>query len=323
MNAPARLMAVLLAGLALVAGPAPAQPDTTRRTGTTVADTGVAGWRFEHFTLEAADGHARYRIRVALPTAPAPAGGHPVAYLLDGNAALMDTDAALLARLAAAPRPPVIAYIAHDNDLRIDADARAFDYTPLRAGGPDAQRDAIGERRNGGADAFLALVTTQVAPRVEEMAPIDASRRALWGHSYGGVFVLHALFSRPDAFAIHAAADPSLWWGEGHLLQAVATADAFPAPAPMLWLWRGEGGVAPAHGPPPGRDPAAVEAMRRARASVPADAAERLVAGLRSRGVTVDAQALPGLGHGQTLGASMERLLERLAGAAADPAPSP
>lgn len=307
---------MLLLGVAVMAMPAAAQPDPSRRTGSTVADAEVPGWQWRQLRVASADGQRHYRVRVAVPEATPPAAGFPVAYLLDGNAALMETDVALLARLVAAPRPPVIGFIAHDNDLRIDADARAFDYTPRRPGGEEAQRDVLGERRNGGADAFLDLIERAIVPQVEALAPIDRTRRALWGHSYGGVFVLHALFARPGAFNVYGAADPSLWWGDGQLLREESTAVESTGPAPALYLWVGEGGnaSAPARTPPAGRDPAAVAAMQRARDSVPADAAEQMAARLRTRGLDVHWRPLPGLSHGQTLGASLPLLLEALAG---------
>lgn len=298
----------------VVAQPQP-QPDLARRIGSTVADSGAPGYRFQTFRLDSADGLRHYRVRVAAPESAAPAEGFPVAYLLDGNAALMEVDAALLGDLAQSPRPPVIAFIAHDNDLRIDADARAFDYTPRRPGGEQAQQDAIGGRRNGGADAFLELIEADIAPRVAAMAKIDPARRALWGHSYGGVFVLHTLFTRPQAFSVYAPVDPSLWWGEGYLLreqeQARPTADA------ALWLATGRGGAGSERTPPPGRDPQAVEAMRRARQSVPADAVLGLVEREKARGVPVEHVVLDGLSHGQTLGASLPLFLRQLAEAEA------
>ncbi|WP_313927638.1 alpha/beta hydrolase-fold protein [Pseudoxanthomonas sp.] len=303
----------LLLGVAATAAPAAAQPDLTRRTGSTVADAAVPGWRWQVLRAASADGQRHYRIRVAVPQQTPPGSGFPVAYLLDGNAALMETDSALLQRLAASPRPPVIAYIAHDNDLRIDPDARAYDYTPRRPGGEDAQRDAIGDRRNGGADAFLDLIERDIAPQVEALAPVDRGRRALWGHSYGGVFVLHALFSRPGLFSGYAAADPSLWWGQGRLLEEEAGVAAWPSPSPRLWLWVGDGGGRTPPSTQPDRDPGAMDAMRRARASVPPDATPRMAERLRGRGLDVRFETLAGQSHGQTLGASLHRLLETLA----------
>lgn len=304
----------------LLAFPLAAQPDLSRRTGTTVADSGVPGWRFDEFRADSADGRRHYRVRLALPDRPPPPAGFAAVYLLDGNAALMETDAALLGELAKAAQPPVLVFVGYDNDLRIDADARAFDYTPRRPGGEDAQRDALGGRRNGGADAFLDLLERTIVPKAESIARLDPRRRTLWGHSYGGVFVLHTLFTQPGSFSGYAAADPSLWWGDGQLLKEATRVSSWPKPPPRLWLWVGEGGERTAASPPPGRDPASVEAMRRARAGVPPDAAPRMAGRLRSQGLDVRFETLAGQSHGQTLGTSLHRLLHALAQSPATPA---
>ena len=292
--------------------PATAQPSTLQPLGGSIADRGAPGYRFESLRVESSAGAHAYRVRIALPTVSVPPGGFPVAYLLDGSAALAEVDAVLFEALARSPRPPVIAFISHDNALRIDADARAFDYTPRRPGDEHAQNDVIAGRRNGGAEAFLALIEQQIVPRVEAMARIDGTRRALWGHSYGGVFVLHTLFARPQAFSIYAPVDPSLWWGGGQLLQEQVQAK--PAAMAALWLMTGDATGAEQRTPPAGRDPQAVEAMRRARQAVPANAAQLLVEREKARGLHADHLVLAGLSHGQTLGASLPVLLQRLAG---------
>src|SRR5690606_15250353 len=232
---------LLLALLALLLAPAAlAQPDLSRRTGTTVADTGAPGYRFESFRLASTDGQRRYRVRVAIPLASAPTSGFPSAFLLDGNAALMEVDAGLLATLADAPRPPVVAFVAHDDDLRINAEGRALDYTPRRPGSDATQVDTLGNRRTGGADAFLSLLADAVLPRVAALAPLDPDRQALWGHSYGGLFVLHALFTRPATFDRYVAVDPSLWWGDGLLLKEESRAEP-PRPGTAVRILAGEG----------------------------------------------------------------------------------
>ncbi|WP_158601776.1 alpha/beta hydrolase [Solilutibacter pythonis] len=291
---------------------AEAQPDVSRRTGITVADTGAKGYRFESLKLASADGARRYRLRIAVPERAIP-GGHPLVWLLDGNAALMETDAALLERLAHAPRPPVIVYVAYDNDLRIDADARAFDYTPRRAGAAGVQRDVVAHRLNGGADDFLALLRGRALPEIARLAPLDLHRQALWGHSYGGVFVLHVLFTRPEAFARYAAVDPSLWWGEGHLLKPDHTQRQWPRPPPRVDLWVGQGGTRRANASPSVRDTAVVQALRQARRQAPPDAARQLAQRLREAGLPVAWRVLPGLDHGATLGASLPVFLSEVA----------
>ena len=304
------LLVLLALQLAL---PAAAQPDLSRRIGTTVAETGAPGYRFEQFRLASADGQRHYRIRVALPVGATPAGGFASAWLLDGNAALVELRTEQLARWSKAASPPVLVFLSYDNDLRIDADARAYDYTPRRPGDDTMQLDPLGGRRNGGAEAFLDLIEHAIAPKVAALAKLDPARRTLWGHSYGGVLALHALLTRPTMFGTYAAADPSLWWGDGHLLRETETLPPWPAPSPRLLLWTGTADGPERTQTTPQRDPAQLDRMRRARAAVPADAPQRLAERLRARGLKVEMQPLSGATHGQTLGASLLALLDGMA----------
>lgn len=298
-------------GLALAGVlPAQAQPDLSRKVGTTLADTGSAWYRFEEFRLASADGARRYRVRIAVPKRAAPAQGYPVAYLLDGNAALMELDEPLLASLAAGGSAPAIVMIGYDSDLRIDPEARAFDYTPARrADGAPEFDEVAAERRSGGADAFLQLFETAIKPQVEQRVRIDHDRQTLWGHSYGGLLVLHALFTRPQLFNNYVAVDPSLWWGEGFVLKEAERGMAgVEAAAPHLLVIAGSGGDAPGRRPPPGAAataPAQLKQQQARRGNVPQDAGLQLVQRLQAARLKAEYRELPGLSHGQTLGASL------------------
>lgn len=307
---PGWIPALLALWLALAPG-VQAQPDLSRKVGATVADAGTAAYRFDDLRVASADGERHYRVRLAIPKAPPPQAGYPIVYLLDGNAALMELDAATLDALAAGGTPPVLALLAYDNDLRIDAAGRAYDYTPPRRSDGQPEADEVSpDRRSGGADAFLALIDATIKPQVQQRLPIDPARQTLWGHSYGGLFVLHTLFARPQAFARYVAVDPSLWWGQGHVLGEAERflADHAAAPRPRLLLMVGKGGKQPDHAPP-GRDAAQVRGRHAARTAVAPDAAATLAQRLRA-GVDVEYRELPGLSHGQTLGASLKPALE-------------
>ena len=206
---------------------------TERKIGTTVADSDSADYRFSDLRFTSADGQRHYRVRIAQPRGPAP-DGYPTVYFLDGNAVLMGLNPALLAKLAAAKRPPVLVMIGYDNDLRIDAAGRAYDYTlPLPAGLKQPPR-------SGGADAFLQLIETRIKPAIAAKLAVDPQRQTLWGHSYGGLFVLHTLFTHPTAFQRYIAVEPSLWWGNGMILQEAQQMMARrPAPVARLQLWVG------------------------------------------------------------------------------------
>ncbi|WP_336811547.1 alpha/beta hydrolase [Bosea sp. MMO-172] len=174
--------------------------------------------------FEARDG-SRYRLLVSVPEGPAPARGFPSLVLVDGHA--LFPVAATAARLQA-QRPEatgvgaaVVIGIGYPGEQPFDAERRQRDLLPV----PD------------GADRFLDMIVDEILPAVARIAPLDPARRALAGHSYGGLFVLHTLFTRPGLFEALVAGSPSIWWQDRAIL---ASEDAFrragSAPAGRLLI---------------------------------------------------------------------------------------
>jgi len=150
-----------------------------------------------------------YRIFVYVPPFVAPAQGFPILYMLDGNAAFATAvqAVALQMRRAEVTGVPasIIVGIGYPTEATFDLARRRFDYTPAPAGAaPDAE--------SGGADLFLDFLEVQLKPTVEAMVPVDRQRQALFGHSFGGLLALWALFTRPGSFLSYVAASPSIWW---------------------------------------------------------------------------------------------------------------
>lgn len=162
----------------------------------------------------AATGH-RYRIFVSVPAGPPPPAGHPVLYVLDGNAAF--PVASFLARIAAGRRdvtgqvPPLVVGIGYPGDADFDFAARRRDYTP-----GDGKADT--STAEGGAAPFLDFIERDLKPLIAARHPVDPQRQALFGHSFGGLFVLHALFARPEGFSTYLASSPSIWWRDRRVL---------------------------------------------------------------------------------------------------------
>ena len=71
---------------------------------------------------------------------------------------------------------------------------------------------------SGGTDNFLKFITNELAPKVESTFR-TSPYRILIGHSFGGLTVLHALCTVPQAFNAYVAIDPSLWWDNQSLLK--------------------------------------------------------------------------------------------------------
>lgn len=231
-----------------------------------------------------------YRLFVAAPRAPAPARGWPVLYMLDGNAAF---DFLTPEHLALAPGLMLVG-VGYDTDRQFAREARTLDFTAPDGPGEGLRPDHVHEgRMAGGAAIFHRRLTGPLRAAAEAGLAVDAGRRTLWGHSFGGLFTLYALLAQPQGFARHAAISPSIWWDEA-LIRRIA-ADAAPASRPLLVALGDREKRSGLDGPPP---------------DGPAPATMEFAAALaRHPGHRAELHVLPGLAHIQTLAGSFPLVL--------------
>lgn len=179
------------------------------------------GIRLPRSRAEDLGGH---RLLMAWPETPPPPEGYRLLLLLDGNATFATAVAALRLQSGrpevTGVAPALVVGLGHAGDAPHDQPARLRDYTPPVSGGPPG---------HGGIDAFLDALDAEILPAIAARFPCDPARRAIFGHSFGGLCVAHLLLTRPGLFRHHVAASPSLWWGDGALL---AVAEAFAAAPP-------------------------------------------------------------------------------------------
>ena len=285
----------LAMALALAAPAAQAQPEREQKMDTSLLQRQDLAYRFSQLDLDSVDGQRHYRLWIGKPDRRAPAAGYPVLWMLDGNAALGALDSAQLQQLAAGQAPLLVA-VGYQTEQRIERIGRTYDYTPALPGQTE-QRDPLTGQPSGGVDAFLDLLTQRMRARVAEVAPIDLQRQTLWGHSYGGLAVLHALFTRPGAFSDYAAASPSLWWHDGAIVrEAQGLQQRLGDSRPTLLLMRG--GEEPSNP----RAPVKGDVARPAR-----DLATDLA---KVPGLQVRFERFEGLGHGPMLPASLRKVIE-------------
>lgn len=172
----------------------------------------------EQHDIRARNGDA-YRLLIAIPSVLPPPEGFPLVYMVDGNA-LFPGAVAAARLLAGRPDvtgvgPAILLGIGYPDCAAFDPDRRARDLLP----------------DGGGADRFLDFIATEVLALVTGLAPVDPGRRALIGHSFGGLFALHALFTRPQLFGTLVAGSPSIWWNDRAILASEAAfRDAPPPP---------------------------------------------------------------------------------------------
>ena len=147
-----------------------------------------------------------------------------VLYMLDGNAVIDELNKDILLSLSqSSPQgtAPVLVFIGYQSPYRFDVDARAYDYTPplllAKNGLKNVFQEDGRERLNGGAEHFHTVIEKEIKPWVYQQLGEKPKQEAIWGHSYGGLFVLYNLFEHPEAYQQYFSADPSLWWQDGEM----------------------------------------------------------------------------------------------------------
>ncbi|QLF93957.1 alpha/beta hydrolase [Pseudomonas sp. ABC1] len=164
----------------------------------------------EQWTMKSAEGRD-YRIMISLPEGDVPyTGGYPVIYLLDANAYFPSFHAAK--RAQDQMKGAILVGIGYPSDTPLDFDRRAFDLSPPQP----AERNTPPQ---GGQDLFLDFIEQRLMSRVEQRFKVDQDQRSLVGWSFGGMFGIYALFTRPELFQHVVAVSPSLWWRDRYLLE--------------------------------------------------------------------------------------------------------
>lgn len=170
-----------------------------------------------------------YEIFVAMPPSPPPDRGWPVLWLLDGNAWIAGAAEALALQGRYAGQaeidPPLIVAIGYPGADPYDGGRRAYDYLPEHTSGRLAARFMQGAPwfQPGGAEEFLDFLAGPLRAEIAGRYPVDGARQILCGHSFGGLFALRCLLTRPTAFTAYAALSPSLWWDEGRGMREAET----------------------------------------------------------------------------------------------------
>lgn len=221
----------------------------------------------------------KYSLSVALPLTEKPRTGYRVLYVIDGFSYFASAveavrannnapdvvvvgigypeDPAFIQRALArrAPLPPSLEKA--PSSISAFLLERFYDLT-LPSSDPAndevlAIRGALGlfvpsAKDVGGLGDFLETIETEVKPRIEALTEVDHTEQAIFGHSLGGLAVLHALFVEPNAFRTFVAASPSIWWNRKMVLaneaSFAAAVRAGAANPRILITMGGEEGVA-------------------------------------------------------------------------------
>jgi predicted alpha/beta superfamily hydrolase len=132
------------------------------------------------------------------------AHSYPVLYMSDGEANMGHT-AMTIDFLTRNGRMPEVIIVGINNT------DRTRDLTPTHLQDMRLEGTQFRFPTSGGADKFLAFIETELIPQIEANYRTQPFR-VFAGHSFGGLFAMHSLFSRPRLFNAWIAVSPTLGW---------------------------------------------------------------------------------------------------------------
>jgi uncharacterized protein len=162
-----------------------------------------------------------YRVKIAVPRSRPPTAGYPVLYVLDGES-YFGTFVEIVRQLSAVRAIEAAVVVGITYPIEEEAlTRRMYDLspTPLPQDESDSVKEMPADAEFGGADSFYEVVDREIKTRVAVEANVDPARSTLFGWSLGGLYVLHILFTHPEAFQTYAALSPSIWWNHQAVLK--------------------------------------------------------------------------------------------------------
>lgn len=135
---------------------------------------------------------------------------YPVLYMTDGDAHMGHT-ASTIEFLTRNGRISDLIVVGVTNT------DRTRDLTPAKS----TNKNAAGELQSptaGGGNNFLKFFETELIPEIEKEYRVQPYR-ILAGHSFGGLFTIHAMITKPGLFNSYVAVSPSLQWENGEALK--------------------------------------------------------------------------------------------------------
>lgn len=168
-----------------------------------------------------------YRLFVWAPDAPPPPQGYPVFYVLDGNSHFyVALSAARAQSMFNEIRAAIVVGVGYplsdqaeilrtrNKDLTTPISAETLARMPPNPG--------LTVENTGGLDDFLTMLETEVKPFVASTHSVNPADQTLFGHSLGGLAVVRALFTRPNAYRTFVSSSPSLFWNDRAVLNGEA-----------------------------------------------------------------------------------------------------
>lgn len=131
----------------------------------------------------------------------------------------------------------VVVSIGYPLTDKVYSDQRIIDFSPPLPEGSEPNP----EGPPSGADDFIVFLDEILRPFVRKslFPNVDFTRDALYGHSFGGLFVIYALLARPGLYDTYLTASPAIFWNNGSILDEVdrlGTGDSYGDEKPAFMI---------------------------------------------------------------------------------------
>jgi len=118
--------------------------------------------------------------------------------------------------------------IAYETDYKNFYKLRSRDLTPKKT-----------RHGHGGAPEFSKFIEFELFPYINKNFRTEENERAIYGHSYGGLFGTYIFLNKPDLFNKYLLLSPSLWFNKNTLIKQIENTD-FDIGDNMLYMASGE-----------------------------------------------------------------------------------
>ena len=173
----------------------------------------------QQFILHSKNVGADYLIQVVEPIPFAPIKGADVLYLLDGGSFVgLASSVSQTLQMSMTTRPiyvVAITFIGKTFPELVAQRWRDLAHDPVQV-----DKEMMG----GGGGKFEAFLTEELQPFIEAHYPVDHAKSALFGDSLSGLFAVHVLAWKPEAFSAYLIGSPSIWAGDKQLIEKVRKA---------------------------------------------------------------------------------------------------
>src|SRR5271167_1154141 len=170
----------------------------------------------QQFILHSTNAGADYLIQVVEPIPFAPIKGADVLYLLDGGSFVgLAASISQSLQMSMTTRPiyvVAVTFLGKTFPELVAQRWRDLAHDPVQV-----DKETVG----GGGGKFEAFLTEELQPFIEAHYPVDHAKSALAGDSLSGLFAVHVLAWKADAFSAYLIGSPSLWAGDKELIGKV------------------------------------------------------------------------------------------------------